>query len=378
MNGIYIFTLSNTFVFDILNKIRIEENYMVPFNENRKNKNREVTMTDMESIYEKIKTPYKHGAVIKIDEYFTDSPSVFYKDGLWYMYYITISKDVKVSGYETHLAKSEDLFTWENVGTVLKRNEFNNWDSKQIAGYVAFQDIEFGNTNEMKKINGRYYISYLAGNSDGYEPDPLYMGLSYTYNPIEPDSYIRLTSPILRPDDMDSRINEKRTLYKSYIFEDIENCTAYKYVNAYNAKNEEDKERIYLAVSNDAENWERYGDTPIIDDVSEYTYAKISGDPQIVKIGDLYVMFYFRYDEGIGAYNTFACSYDLVKWTKWKGEHLIKSEYEWENVYAHKSWVIKHNDVVYHFYCAVNNNNERFIALAASKAEINAFHDLKN
>ncbi|MFA6662158.1 MAG: glycosylase, partial [Bacilli bacterium] len=85
---------------------------MVLFNENRKNKNREVKKNDMESIYEKIKTPYKYGAVIKMDEYFTDSPSVFYKDGLWYMYYITISKDVKVSGYETHLAKSKDLFKW--------------------------------------------------------------------------------------------------------------------------------------------------------------------------------------------------------------------------------------------------------------------------
>ena len=66
-------------------------------------------------------------------------------------------------------------------------------------------------------------------------------------------------------------------------------------------------------------------------------------------------------------YNTFACSYNLTDWTIWDGEPLIKSEFEWENEHAHKSYVIKDNDVIYHFYCATNDKNERFIALATSK-----------
>ena len=44
----------------------------------------------------------------------------------------------------------------------------NRWDSKQCAGYAAFPDITFGGTNMLQKVNGSYYISYLAGNSDGY------------------------------------------------------------------------------------------------------------------------------------------------------------------------------------------------------------------
>ena len=44
----------------------------------------------MQEIYEVIKTPYKYGAVIKDDEYLTDSPSVFRYNGKWYMYFIKI------------------------------------------------------------------------------------------------------------------------------------------------------------------------------------------------------------------------------------------------------------------------------------------------
>lgn len=78
-------------------------------------------------------------------------------------------------------------------------------------------------------------------------------------------------------------------------------------------------------------------------------------------------MFFFRFVGGEKAYNTFAVSKNLADWKIWEGEPLIKSEYEWENLHAHKSFVLKHNDVVYHYYCAVNDKNERFIALATSK-----------
>ncbi len=67
------------------------------------------------------------------------------------------------------------------------------------------------------------------------------------------------------------------------------------------------------------------------------------------------------------AFNTFACSYDLVNWTKWNGENLIESQLEWENKFAHKPWIVVENGVVYHYYCAVNTKGERFIALATSK-----------
>ena len=36
-------------------------------------------------------------------------------------------------------------------------------------------------------------------------------------------------------------------------------------------------------------------------------------------MGDLWVMFYFGAGWQPKAFDTFACSYDLVNWTKWEG-----------------------------------------------------------
>ncbi len=321
---------------------------------------------EMSEIYEKIKTPYKYGAVVKNDMNLTDSPTVFQKDGIFYMYYISISKDCHISGYETHLARSVNLIDWEYIGPIFCRNNEDHWDSKQCAGYTAFFDIAYGGSNEMQKVNGSYYISYLAGNSDGYEPDPLYMGLSKSSDPTDPKGFSRFQDPILMPMDTDARAGETKTLYKSFLFIDKEKVTGFPYVNIYNAKDTDGRERIFLAVSENGEKWERYGDRPIIDLVSDDPDGRICGDPQIMKLDDIYIAFFFRFQRGKGAYNTFACSRDLIHWTYWNGEPLIRPEYEWENVHAHKTWFLRHGDRNYHFYCAVNDKKERFIALATS------------
>ena len=324
-----------------------------------------ISSEKMRDIYEKIKTPYKYGAVIKDDEYLTDSPSVFRYNGKWYMYFIKIHKSIKDSGYETHLAASDDLINWKYEGKLIERANDGSWDSRQIAGYAAFVDMEFGGSNEIRSVNGKYYMAYLGGNLNGYETDPLSMGLAYADTPT--GRFKRFKKPIMSPFDEDAREFETLTLYKSDMFIDKAMITGHKYVNAYNAKPRDNKERIYLAVSDDGERWERYLDTPIIDETKKIDNLLISGDPQIVKLYGLYVMFFFRSIENGGAYNTFAVSENLVNWTIWDGEPLIKPEYEWENVYAHKSCVIKHNGIVYHYYCAVNDKGERFIALATSE-----------
>ena len=50
---------------------------MIPFSENILAR---VTEEEMTYIYHKIKTPIKHGAVIRWDEDYTDSPTVFQKE----------------------------------------------------------------------------------------------------------------------------------------------------------------------------------------------------------------------------------------------------------------------------------------------------------
>lgn len=336
---------------------------MIPF---RRCTDAQVSREEMQTVYEAIRTPNKLGAVVKWEDDYTDSPTVFRFGGTFYMYFIAISKDCRVSGYETHLAKSDDLFHWEYVGPVFRRNDLDHWDSRQVAGYAAFSDIRFGGTNEPEQVNGSYYITYLAGNSDGYEPDPLLMGMAKTSDPTAADSFVRFERPILTPDDEDSRPFETKTLYKSCVFRDPAQMTGYPYVNCYNAKGNDGRERIFLAVSEDGERWERYGEHAILDLASDGPCDHISGDPQIIKIGDIYVMVFFRFGKGRGAYDSFACSKNLADWTVWDGDALIEPEFDWENVHAHKPWILRHDGRVFHFYCAVNDKNERYIALAVS------------
>ena len=320
----------------------------------------------MERVYAKLLTPVKHGAVMKLENDWTDSPSVFRYGDRFYMYFISISKETGDSGYETHLAESEDLLHWTYRGPVLRRGGPDRWDGRQCAGYAAYMDIDFDGSFALRKIMGSYHISYLAGNSDGYEPDPLYMGLARSTDPTDPAAFTRLPEPILRPEDPDARPFEDRTLYKSFLFRDEAGITGYPYVNIYNAKGHDSRERIFLAVSSDGERFERYGDRAVLDSTREENPARITGDPQILRMGDLYVMLYFRLNEAGGAFDTFACSYDLVRWTQWTGAPLIAPEQPWENVHAHKPWLIRWQGVNYHFYCAVNDRNERFIAVAHS------------
>lgn len=80
-------------------------------------------------------------------------------------------------------------------------------------------------------------------------------------------------------------------------------------------------------------------------------------------------MFYFGafWTKKEGAFNHFACSTDLVNWTDWTGDHLIQPSENYDRKFAHKSFVIKWEGVVYHFYCAVNQKDQRGIAVATSK-----------
>jgi predicted GH43/DUF377 family glycosyl hydrolase len=319
--------------------------------------------TVLEKIYNQIKTPYKYGAVMKLDGRMTDSPVVFKRDNKYYMSFISIDSEAK-TGYQTHIAESDDLLRWKVLGNIL--TETGEWDRAQSGGYAQLQDNLFGGSNELMTIDGQYLFAYLGGNLKGYETDPLSMGIATTPDFLTLDGYEKLPAPILSGSDSDARPGETLTIYKADMIYDRKRTLGYPYVNAYNAKDDTHRESIFLAVSNDGIHWKRYGEKAVIPVTECKDSVKINGDPQIVLIDGYYVMLYFIYEPGIGAYNTFAVSDDLINWTKWDGNPLVKSELEWENVLAHKQWVIKENNVVYHYYCAVNRK-ERFIALATSQ-----------
>jgi sucrose-6-phosphate hydrolase SacC (GH32 family) len=214
-------------------------------------------------------------------------------------------------------------------------------------------------------------MSYFGGNTKGYEAGVLSIGIACTdQDPASVHEWIYLNRPVLAPTDKEVRWWENSTQYKSTIIRDIEKLTGHMFVMFYNARGDSinpgrGAERIGMAVSDDMITWERYMKDPVINH-----HKGISGDAYIQKIGDIYVMFYFGAfwnKQRSNAFNRFACSYDLVHWTDWSGEDLIAPTEPYDDLFAHKSYVVKWNGVVYHFYCAVNKKQQRGIAVATSK-----------
>ena len=325
---------------------------------------REVDAQTMQRIYDEVKTPFKYGVVLEGAGRgeSVDCPSVFRSGAHWYMVYVAITNSV---GYQTFLARSDDLLHWKKSGNILPFRR-SGWDAWQGDGGIALADCHWNGTHELEKFDGKYWLSYIGGAKKGYETDPLSIGMAWTRHPAWPRAWHRFDeNPVLSPNQPDARSFETKTLYKSQIIHDETESLGWPFVMYYNAKYKNGFEQIGMAVSRDMTSWRRYGTSSVVVN-GEAKKNGISGDPQIVKIGNVWVMFYFGAGWQPRAFDTFACSYDLVHWTKWSGPNLIQPGEPYDKTYAHKPWVLKYNGVVYHFYCAVGDQG-RVIALATSK-----------
>lgn len=330
-----------------------------------------VTGAKMKEVYEQIKTPYKYGLVMAEDKNKKmDCPSIFRKGDSWYMVYLIFNG----RGYETWLAQSADLLHWESKGRVLSfgdgvKTGEEHWDDNQKAGYVSLQDLRWGGSYALQSYKNRYWMSYLGGSAKGYEAGELSIGIAYTSkDPAVVHEWERLDRPVLTPVDINAGWWDNHTLYKSNIIWDKARKTGHPFIMYYNANGDSvnkkgGAERIGMAVSDDMEHWMRPRRDPLLDH-----HSGITGDPYIQRIGDVWVMFYFGafWKGASGAFNRFACSYDLVNWTDWTGPNLIEPSEPYDAEFAHKSFVVKWKGVVYHFYCAVDKKENRGIAVATS------------
>lgn len=339
---------------------------------------REVPQKRMEQIYEEVKTPYKYGlAVAPADNYHKiDCPTVFRQGDKWLMTYVVYNGKGGTDGrgYETWIAESDNLLEWCTLGRVLSYRD-GKWDCNQRGGFPALPDMEWGGSYELQTYKGRHWMTYIGGEGTGYEAvkAPLYVGLAWTKGDISTaHEWESLDKPILSIHDKDAQWWEKLTQYKSTVYWDKDKTLGAPFVMYYNAGGRHPEtdlkgERVGIALSKDMKTWKRYSGNPVFAHEADGT---ITGDAHIQKMGDVYVMFYFSAFEPsrkYKAFNTFAASYDLVNWTDWKGADLIIPSKNYDELFAHKSYVVKHDGVVYHFYCAVNNAEQRGIAIATSK-----------
>lgn len=337
---------------------------------------KEVPQTILKQIYDEIKTPFKYGlTIVPADKNKKiDCPSIFRKGSSWYMTYIVFDG----RGYETWLARSRDLLDWKTLGRILSFGDTSNadtmaWDANQQAGYIALQDTKWEGSYKLEKFNKKFWLSYIGGKEKGYESGKLSIGIAHTAkNPTKAHQWNRVGDPVLSMTDKDVRWWENRKLFKSSIIWDKNKTLGKPFVMYYNANGDTSNntpkwrwfERIGMATSDDMINWQRYQIDPVV-----HHKIGITGDGVIQKINNVWVMFYFgafwenRTKE---TFNRFAGSYDLVNWTDWNGEDLIRSSEPYDAKYAHKPFVVKWKGVVYHFYCAVDAKDNRGIAVATS------------
>ena len=327
-----------------------------------------ISAAEMQAVYEEAKTPHKVGIVLQPPAgQKVDCPTVFRHGERWWMIYVQLENDP--AGYTTQIAVSDDLVNWHPLGTILPRGDVGAWDSANAAGGAALFDTTWGGSNQLLRHEGRYWLSYLGGSRPGYETPPLSISLASSGDPSKPDSWQKLPAPVMKPGDPEARWFERDTLFKSYVFRDETRALGAPFVMFYNARAPKESERIGIATSQDLRTWKRHGDTHVLENrpPAGAKYNGISGDPQVVRMNDLWVMFYFGAFWKPGAFDTFAASRDLVHWTKWEGAHLIEPSEPWDATFAHKPWLLKYDGVVYHFYCAVDKQDHRAIALATSK-----------
>lgn len=327
-----------------------------------------ITAQEMQHIYDEVKTPYKYGVVIEAPKkgQMVDCPTVFNADGQWIMTYVLYDG----RGYETWMATSRNLLNWETKGRLLSFAD-DGWDKDQRGGFPALQNVSWEGDYRLGKYKDEHWMSYIGGGKPGYETAPLSIGLASTDDDLNiPHEWNRSGTPILRWNDGDVKWWESFSPYKSLIYE-LDNPLGSRFIMFYNAayqgKDHNRGERIGVATSDDMTHWRRYDGNPIF----QHDYkGTITGDAWIQRIGPYYVMFYFcahnpNYTHK--AYNSFAVSRDLIHWRDWDGEPLIVPSENYDAKYSHKSAVIKTNGIVYHYYCAVDKNGHRTIALATSK-----------
>ena len=339
----------------------------------------------MQKIYDEVKTPYKYGMVVAPEDNYhqIDCPMVYREGDKWYMTYVVYNgKDgTDGRGYETWLATSDDLLQWKTLGRLLCYAD-KGWDMNQRAGYPALIDWTWNGSYGMAKYKGRHWMSYFGGEGTGYEAirKPLNMGMASTKGDItQAHPWETSSSPVLSINDKSAQWWEKLTHYKSTVYWDKNKTLGKPFVMFYNAgginpANQLKAERIGIALSSNMTSWRRLPLRTAKRKIGNPVFFHeapgiITGDAQIVKFPHYYVMFYFSAynpERKYNAYNTFAVSRDLVNWQDWEGADLVYPSKPYDDMFAHKSYVLKHQGVVYHFYCAVNHAGQRGIAVATS------------
>jgi predicted GH43/DUF377 family glycosyl hydrolase len=316
---------------------------------------------------------YKYGKLVltasgepeAFDSKTVDDPFVFYHQNAFHMLYIGFDG----TGYQTGLAKSSDLLHWERLDCVARRNPDSRYTRYNVALSCIVRENGLTSQGKLKKVHGRYLGAWNAYPNAGYEEGAAVIGLAWSDDLLHWD----LTEPILFP--ADGAPWEHGGLYRPNLVED--NGVFYLFYNAKTDKLSKAegggwREQSGVATSRDLKQWMRYVGNPILPNGGHDAWdARFASNPFVVRHKKLWGMYYFGFDVHGKARELLALGRDPYHFTK-IDEILVDvgPPGSVDETFAHKTSVISHEGVLYHFYCAVSHkwpNEVRGISVARSK-----------
>lgn len=312
------------------------------------------------------RTPYKHPELIlsgtgkpgTFDEIAVDIPFVFKHAGEFFMTYVGFDGE----GYQTGLARSDDLVNWTRVAMIAGRDESDPYTRHNIAMTSILRDNDLHAPGLLKRVDGRYLGAWNAYPEPGYEEGPAVIGLAWS----DDLAHWERTAPVLFP--ADGAAWERGGLYKPYICE--QDGVYYLF---YNAKTEDVPwhERIGVATSPDLDTWTRYSGNPLIENGPPGAADdRFAADPVVLRHDGRWAMFYYGYSTDRAARDLLALGDDPFHFNKIAAPLIdVGPPGSVDETYAHKPGIIYHDDALYHFYCAVSGkwpDETRGIAVARS------------
>lgn len=315
-----------------------------------------------------LRTPHKLGRLVlggsgvagTFDEKSVDCPFVFHHEGLFYLTYVGFDG----TGYQTGIASSPDLVTWQRQGVMLARDPADPVTRFNVASASILRENELMSPGRLIQVNGHYVCAWHAYPSAGYEQGAAVIGLAFSKDL----KHWRRGQPILHAED--GAAWERGGLYKPYLTKVGET-----YLLFYNAKTTETDwhEQTGVAMSRDLVHWTRHPANPLIRNGGPGAPdSRFASDPVVVSHKGQWALFYFGLGGDGKARELVATGPDPLHWTK-SGEILIDvgPPGSVDDDYAHKPAIIAHNGDLYHFYCAVSGpwpHDVRGISVARSRA----------
>ena len=312
------------------------------------------------------RTPYKYGKRVleksgvpgSFDELSVDCPFVFSANGRFHMTYVGFDG----TGYQTGLARSDDLIHWQREGLILARDPADPITRYNIALMCILRDDALDSNGGLIKVGGRYLGVWHAYPNSGYEQGPAVIGLAWS----DDLHHWQRTQPILRPED--GAAWERGGLYKPYLVR-----SGGLYYLFYNAKTAEKRwhEQIGVATSADLKTWTRHPGNPILGNgPADAPDARFTSDPCVLRRGPWWAVYYYGLANDGHARDLLALGRDPFHFTKVPQIMVdVGPPDSIDEDYAHKPSVIHSRGALYHFYCCVSGkwpHDTRAITVARS------------